>query len=355
MPNSKGRREGTRRITVWAHGRQHEWVFEGTKAEGALFEASKRIALGAGRKLDPPPELTFSSFCDLHYRPYAETHLGPDTWSKVRVYQVITLIQHFGALRLTELKPFDLDQYKTTRLATLRKGVKPSATAVNNELRVLRAMLNWARGRSIPVADLKIEMLPARGAKRVMWWTAPQIAKLYTVTRRLEPALLPLLVFLLNTGCRKGEALAAEWSWLDIKAGMIRIPVTEEWQPKNKKPREVPLADAVKAALAGPRKSERWIFPNVFGERYVTFPKEAFWKVRKAARLTGGPHTTRHTFATHFLQAVPDLFLLATVLGHSHVRMTELYSHLLPDHLARARNAVNLGPRPIAAKVASRG
>jgi len=38
------------------------------------------------------------------------------------------------------------------------------------------------------------------------------------------------------------------------------------------------------------------------------------------------------------------LFLLAHVLGHSHQRVTELYAHLLPDHLARARNAVNLGP-----------
>ena len=38
---------------------------------------------------------------------------------------------------------------------------------------------------------------------------------------------------------------------------------------------------------------------------------------------------------------MPDLFLLARVLGQ-HTRVTRLYSHLLPDHLARARNAVQL-------------
>jgi hypothetical protein len=32
------------------------------------------------------------------------------------------------------------------------------------------------------------------------------------------------------------------------------------------------------------------------------------------------------------------------LLGHSHQRVTELYAHLLPGHLARARNAVNLSP-----------
>jgi len=49
------------------------------------------------------------------------------------------------------------------------------------------------------------------------------------------------------------------------------------------------------------------------------------------------------------------LFLLAHVLGHSHQRVTELYAHLLPDHLARARNAVNLGPalQTVAATVAA--
>jgi hypothetical protein len=53
---------------------------------------------------------------------------------------------------------------------------------------------------------------------------------------------------------------------------------------------------------------------------------------------------------------VPDLFLLAHVLGHSHQRVTELYAHLLPDHLARARNAVNLGPtlQTVAATVATK-
>src|SRR5437016_440027 len=53
-----------------------------------------------------------------------------------------------------------------------------------------------------------------------------------------------------------------------------------------------------------------------------------------------GPHTLRHTFASHFLKQVPDLFLLARVLGHSYTRVTRLYSHLLPEHLARACNAV---------------
>ena len=54
----------------------------------------------------------------------------------------------------------------------------------------------------------------------------------------------------------------------------------------------------------------------------------------------------RDGYASHFLRAVPDLFELARVLGHSHVRITELYTHLLPGHLERSRNAVNLPAVP---------
>jgi integrase len=104
------------------------------------------------------------------------------------------------------------------------------------------------------------------------------------------------------------------------------------------------MSDACRAVLTGPRASARWVFPKGSGDRYVDFPKDAFWAARKRAKLSGGPHTLQHIFASHFLQKVPDLFLLAHVLGHSHQRVTELYAHLLPDHLARARNAVNFGP-----------
>lgn len=52
----------------------------------------------------------------------------------------------------------------------------------------------------------------------------------------------------------------------------------------------------------------------------------------------------RHTYASLFLQRVPDLFLLAEVLGHSSTRTTKIYAHLMPDHLARARGAVAVRP-----------
>lgn len=36
-----------------------------------------------------------------------------------------------------------------------------------------------------------------------------------------------------------------------------------------------------------------------------------------------------------------DLFLVSKILGHSHTAITEIYAHLLSDHLDRARDAVS--------------
>jgi hypothetical protein len=88
--------------------------------------------------------------------------------------------------------------------------------------------------------------------------------------------------------------------------------------------------------------------PTLLSRRAVRgVPEQAsFAAIVDAAGLTGGPTRaatpTRATFYAPSRRAVPDLFELARVLGHSHVRITGLYTHLLSGHLERSRNAVNL-------------
>jgi integrase len=306
-------------------------------ADGDQFEARKRLELNA-ESLSTRVAPSFSEFCKHQYKPYAETNLKASTWRKVRIYQLATLEAVFGTQKLTGISNEQIESYKRLRA----RAVRPSS--VNNELRVLRTVLNYAAETGYPAARPKFKKLRQRGQARPQAWTAADLNRLFAEAREESPELLRLLVFLANTGCRKGEALACEWGWIDFDAEMIRIPSNEYWQPKNGKPREVPMSDACRAVLSGPKASERWVFPKASGERYVDFPKDAFWAARNRAKLTGGPRTLRQTFASHFLQAVPDMSLLARVLGHSSQRVTELYAHLLPDHLARARNAVNLGP-----------
>lgn len=365
------------RVCLYQNGMRQDWIVEGTRKEALRFEAAKRVELvgqdptSAGRIVP-----TLLDFCAGAYKKHAVAHLKKRTWSN-RLYTMATLTSILGKRKLTNLTVAILEDYKNVRL------MKVSPSTVNDELKILRAILAYARQLGLPCATPKIKNVPTRGVKkRVFFWTLGEVALVIDAVRRYAPELEGIVVFLLNTGCRKGEALAVEWSWIDLDKGVISIRPNADWQPKDNEPREIPISAALRPYLEGGHASERYVFPAQKRKkkgkrtRFARWPQKAFdraknsigfnaaceecipanidpndnqWHTHAAPvacgrhRLKGGPHTTRHTFAAHFLAARPDMFLLAQLLGHSHTRMTETYSHLLPDHLAQARDVVSLG------------
>jgi integrase len=363
-------------VVIWVKGKRHDRTFHGKKADAEAYEARERVKLEAGHVLESRAAPRFVDFCVSHYRPHAETHLRPSTW-KVRRYQIETLCAQdlgdgtaLGDLKLTDISAEAIERFKQARR---REGRKPRS--INNELAVLQAVTTYAREIKVPCASFKVKPLPVVGRGRVTFWDDVQLVALLASVERHAADLMGPVVFLANTGCRKGEALAAERAWINLPRRMIEIPVSEVWQPKTNEPREVPISGAllpwIERALARPG---RWLFPSSKPDaegrpqRFAFWPKRAFDRARKLAgrcerceerdpagatgercascapQLRGGPHTLRHTFASHFLRAVPDIYLLAKVLGHSEARTTKLYSHLLPDHLERARDAVSIAP-----------
>jgi integrase len=352
MPNYKGKRPGTRRVVIWDRGKAREWIVPGTKRDADMFESEKRLELRV--RAGAAERRVAARFSELaeEYRVHAKTHLKKSTWSS-RKHHVAALVGEMGDVLVTELGPGHVELHKKHRL---EDGLE--ASSVNNELRTLGTMLGFGRdmGHRIPV--FKWKRLRQRAQGRARAFTDEEIGRLWASCRARSPRLLPKLVFLVNTGCRKGEAIAAEWSWMDFDASMIRIPSSQHWTPKNGKPREVPMSDAVRAVLGGPaelREHPRWVFPSLYGGPLNAFPRESWEAVLEHAKLTGGVHQLRHTFASHFLRQIPDLRLLGLIMGHSTQRMTELYLHLLPGQLDHARNAVNLGPQTMAVTMAAGG
>jgi integrase len=344
------------RVRIWFRGRARSWLVCGSKGAAAAFEARKRTEL---ERQDPAADARvvprFSAFCAATYAPHAKLHLKASSWRN-RVYGLATLVKHLGDLRLTEITVAHVEALKAARS---RAGIKPAT--VNDELKVLKTVLNYARELGQPVPVLKLRKLVVRGRRKAHAWTAEEVGRLFAACTEKSPDVLPLVVFLANTGCRRGEAVALEWENVDLARGVIRIFPSEEWQPKDNEPREVPINDALRPWLEGSRRSARWVFPSgrkVDGEAqpFAFWPQRKFDRARKHAGLKGGAHTLRHTYATHFLATTPDLYLLARVLGHSTTRVTELYAHLLPDSLGRARKAVAFpaAVSPAALEVAAR-
>jgi len=329
------------RVRVWWKGKPREWVLEegASKADAEAFEARKRVELEVGaERIETRVVPRLSAFIENVYLDHAQVHLAKKTM-KDRTYTLATLEAHFGDMRLGDIDKVAVARFQKARLREV------SAGSVNDDVKVLLAVLNYAREElGYPIAPLKVKHLPKSGRRRnVTPWTTDEMGRLLLAVRKKSPDILPLVVCIANTGLRKGEALALTWENVDERRKLLRIWPNAEWQPKNRQPREVPYNQTV-ADLFKQRASKKWVFPCSTGERYATWPQRQFDRARKAAGLVGGPHTLRHTYASHFLDANPDLYLLGQVLGHSHQRVTELYSHLLPTHLERARTAVEFKP-----------
>jgi integrase len=326
------------RVVIYFRGKRRDWIVDGQKADAEAFEARKRIDLEAGRvEARVVPRLL--DFLTKQYVPHAAKRLKARTLSN-RQYQLATIGERLGSLKLTEITDAEILDYQNTRLDS---GI--AASTINDDVKVLRAVLSLARLRGIPCADLRSEDLPEGPRRNAHAWSREDLDRLYLATAEESPSILPLVVCLANTGLRKGEAIALRWENVDRAKKLLRIWPSKEWQPKSGEPREVPLADALDAWL-WKRPGCDFVFPNRSRKPYAFWPQRAFDRARVAAGLAGGPHTLRHTYASHFLFNCPDLDLLARVLGHSHTYVTRLYAHLLPERLERARLAVSF-PCPV--------
>jgi len=153
-----------------------------------------------------------------------------------------------------------------------------------------------------------------------------------------------MLLMLYGTGLRRSELLQLKVGDIDSRRMVVRVE-----RGKGGHGREVPLTPTLLAAL---REYYRWMHPQTYlfpgtqngwrTDRPLT--SKVVWEaVRFAARAAGidrrvSPHTLRHSYATHLLEAGADLRTIQVLLGHADLTHTTVYLHLSPRHLQAAPN-----------------
>ena len=150
-----------------------------------------------------------------------------------------------------------------------------------------------------------------------------------------------LLELLYATGLRVSEVAGLDVSGLDRAQQTVRVV------GKGSKERIVPYgrraAAALEAYLAG-RADRGPLFTGRRGRRLTVRSIHSI--VRRSARACGitrrvSPHTLRHTFATHLLDAGADLRAIQELLGYSRLSTTQRYTHVGSDQLMRVYDAAH--------------
>jgi integrase/recombinase XerD len=198
------------------------------------------------------------------------------------------------------------------------------------------------RGRGLPkvlsIADVDRLLVRAKALA-----DAPEASALQRLRAK---RLYCLLEVLYATGLRVTELVTLPLSASRRDARMIVV------RGKGNKERLVPLNEASRQAMADylaavealkPEKKKnaaasKWLFPS-FGEsghltrqHFARDLKELAAAAGLAPRLVS-PHVLRHAFASHLLHNGADLRIVQTLLGHTDISTTQIYTHVVEERL----------------------
>jgi integrase/recombinase XerD len=198
------------------------------------------------------------------------------------------------------------------------------------------------RGRGLPkvlsIADVDRMLTRAK--------ELTQIVDASPLHRLRAMRLYCLLEVLYATGLRVSELVSLPRTAARQDARMIVV------RGKGNKERLVPLNEASRQAMTDylaametrrpePKKSvaaSKWLFPS-FGEsghltrqHFARDLKELAASAGLAPRLVS-PHVVRHAFASHLLHNGADLRIVQTLLGHTDISTTQIYTHVVEERL----------------------
>jgi len=170
------------------------------------------------------------------------------------LYRMKAVLLHFGNVTLTSITEKDLTEYQAARL---RLGRKP--ITVNGELKVLQLVFRWAVKNKYLSRSPTCERVPERPVQSII----PTPEEVVRIIEALPDYLQPLIQFLAETGCRKGEAINLTWDCVDEVSGFVEIRSREGWTPKTQaSERRIPISDGLLGTLRTLPKAGQYVFPG---------------------------------------------------------------------------------------------
>lgn len=238
---------------------------------------------------------------------------------------------HFGRKKLREINYGDLLSFREKRFkAPTPQKRQRTISCWNREAAVLRRIFNIARQQGwilrnpFHCGDPLIIVSAERQREKIL--TVTEEARLLEAcdSHPYRKPLKPLLVFLIDTGCRKGEALKLRWRSVCFASRTITLEATTT---KTLKARQVMMTDRVFQELTALwEASSSSLDATVFG--IASNVRKSFASACEIAGIKHGGldgltlHSLRHTAGTRLVQGGMSLQLAGKLLGHSQVNTT---------------------------------
>lgn len=242
----------------------------------------------------------------------------------------------------------DLEIVRKWRLELHRRGL--GAKTLNYYMISLRSFLKYLSKMDIEsLAPEKIELAdtPERQINFLQEEELARLVEAFKGKDQLELRNRAIVEVLFSTGLRVGELVALDKSQINVKQGEVSVA------GKGGKRRVVFISDDAKGwvdkYLASRHDTDKALFikqqdtktklrdeKEESGGRLTTRQIERI--VQEAAKKAGivkkvTPHVLRHSFATDLLRGGADLRSVQSMLGHSSVTTTQVYTHVTDKHL----------------------
>ncbi len=257
-------------------------------------------------------------------------------------------VEFTGDLRVNEITMETIRKFRLwlNRLETER-GETLSMMTQSYHLIALRGFLKYLSRRDIPsLSPDKIE-LPKTHRKQVTFLHYDEIIRLLEQINTSEEAGLrdrAIIELLFSSGLRVSELVNLNRDHINTKRREFMV------RGKGQKDRPIFIsqaaADWVEQYLAMRHDSlvplfisySKNVTPDTSGDFRRLTPRSIQRMVAQYARLAGitkhvSPHTMRHSFATDLLMNGADLRSVQSMLGHSNIATTQIYTHVTDAHL----------------------
>jgi len=234
--------------------------------------------------------------------------------------------EHVGNVKVREVTQADVQSWITKSLAAKKSGEdrKKAMNTMHYYTIFLRRFMRWA-GRG----DIFVPIIRKSGSSEPHVITEEELEALNEACRDDLDRLIINLLF--ETGVRASELLEIRAKDVDIESGEITLR-----SAKYGKARTVFLGpksmELVSRALKRLKPSDRLVGLTYWGlyKRLKRIAARASVDVSSVR-----PHAFRHTFATVSLKRGINLSALQKILGHSDIKTTQIYLHLLKEDIKK--------------------